>query len=120
MLGAMATLSGGLQSADRDPPSTPTSGAHIFMSRFRAPSVSTALMLAAFTPLLAGCDDANTAAASDPGAVPEVGIVTVEQQARSIVRELPGRIAPTRVSDVRPRVSGIVVKRMFKQGSEVK
>jgi membrane fusion protein (multidrug efflux system) len=36
------------------------------------------------------------------------------------VRELPGRIAPTRVSEVRPRVSGIVVERLFRQGSEVK
>jgi len=37
-----------------------------------------------------------------------------------MVRELPGRIAPTRVSEVRPRVSGIVVERSFRQGSEVK
>ena len=37
-----------------------------------------------------------------------------------MVRELPGRISPTRVADVRPRVSGIIVKRMFSQGSEVK
>ena len=37
-----------------------------------------------------------------------------------MVRELPGRIAPTRVSDVRPRVSGIIVERLFSQGSEVK
>ena len=41
-------------------------------------------------------------------------------QARALVRELPGRVAPTRVSDVRPRVSGIVVERLFNQGSEVK
>jgi membrane fusion protein (multidrug efflux system) len=92
------------------------------MSRLRAPSVSIALVLAGLAPLLAGCDDANTAttASIDPVVVPDVGIVTVEQQARAIVRELPGRIAPTRVSDVRPRVSGIVVKRLFRQGSEVK
>jgi membrane fusion protein, multidrug efflux system len=91
------------------------------MSRFRAPSVSIALMLAGLAPLLAGCNDANTATtATESIVVPEVGIVTVEQQARAIVRELPGRIAPTRVSDVRPRVSGIVVKRLFRQGSEVK
>jgi membrane fusion protein (multidrug efflux system) len=90
------------------------------MSRSHAPSVSVALLLAGLAPLLAGCDDAKTATASDPVAVPEVGIVTVEQQARAIVRELPGRISPTRVSDVRPRVSGIVVKRQFRQGSEVK
>jgi membrane fusion protein (multidrug efflux system) len=37
-----------------------------------------------------------------------------------MVRELPGRVAPTRVSEVRPRVSGIVVERLFNQGSEVK
>jgi membrane fusion protein, multidrug efflux system len=36
------------------------------------------------------------------------------------VRELPGRIAPTRVSEVRPRVSGIIVERLFRQGAEVK
>ena len=51
---------------------------------------------------------------------PDVSIVTVKPQARAMVRELPGRIAPTRVSDVRPRVSGIVVQRLFNQGSEVK
>jgi membrane fusion protein (multidrug efflux system) len=35
------------------------------------------------------------------------------------VRELPGRIAPTRVSEVRTRVSGIIVERLFQQGTEV-
>jgi membrane fusion protein, multidrug efflux system len=119
----MRNLSKGLRTADRDPPPTLNAnfGAHLSMSRFRAPSLSIALMLAGLAPLLAGCDDANTATSStDSIVIPEVGIVTVEQQARAIVRELPGRIAPTRVSDVRPRVSGIVVKRLFRQGSEVK
>ncbi|MGJ4926963.1 efflux RND transporter periplasmic adaptor subunit [Bradyrhizobium sp. HKCCYLS2038] len=92
------------------------------MSRFRAPLVGSALMLAAAVPLLAGCNEATQAQASanDQIVVPDVGIITVEQKARAIVRELPGRIAPTRVSDVRPRVSGIIVERLFRQGSEVK
>jgi membrane fusion protein (multidrug efflux system) len=51
---------------------------------------------------------------------PDVSVVTVRPQARSLVRELPGRVAPTRVSEVRPRVSGIVVERLFSQGSEVR
>src|SRR5207237_905522 len=70
----------------------------------------------------AGCNEATQAQASanEQAVVPDVGIVTVEQKPRAIVRELPGRIAPTRVSDVRPRVSGIVVERLFRQGSEVK
>ena len=53
-------------------------------------------------------------------APPEVGIVTVEQSARPHVRELPGRIAPTRIAEVRARVPGIVIARTFEQGSEVR
>jgi membrane fusion protein (multidrug efflux system) len=90
------------------------------MSGFRAQSACIALMLAAMAPLLAGCDEPNVAAAAAQPTEPDVSIVTVKPQARAMVRELPGRIAPTRVSDVRPRVSGIVVQRLFNQGSEVK
>jgi membrane fusion protein (multidrug efflux system) len=76
-------------------------------------------MLAVTAPLLAGCNDTTaTAAAAPPEA--EVGIVTVKPQLRAIVRELPGRISPTRVAEVRARVSGIIVERLFEQGSEVK
>jgi membrane fusion protein (multidrug efflux system) len=71
--------------------------------------------------LLGGCDDPNLAvAATTKTSEPEVSVVTVAPRARAVVRELPGRIAPTRVADVRPRVSGIVVERSFNQGSEVK
>lgn len=78
-------------------------------------------MLLAIAPTLAGCDEPNTATAAVQAAPePDVSIVTVKPQSRAMVRELPGRIAPTRVSEVRPRVSGIIVNRMFHQGSEVK
>lgn len=91
------------------------------MSGFRAQSAGIALMLAVVAPLLAGCDEPHVAVAAAPQSTePDVSIVTVKPQARAMVRELPGRIAPTRVSDVRPRVSGIVVQRLFNQGSEVK
>jgi membrane fusion protein (multidrug efflux system) len=78
------------------------------------------LVLAALSPLLAGCDEPSPAAAEAQPILPDVSIVTVKAQPRAMVRELPGRIAPTRVSEVRPRVSGIVVERLFRQGSEVK
>ena len=77
-------------------------------------------MLAAMAPLLAGCNEPNAATAATQSSEPDVSVVTVRPQARAIVRELPGRIAPTRVSEVRPRISGIVVQRLFNQGSEVK
>jgi membrane fusion protein (multidrug efflux system) len=89
------------------------------MSGIRAQSACIALMLAAMAPLLAGCDEPNAAVAAAQSTEPDVSIVTVKPQARAMVRELPGRIAPTRVSEVRPRVSGIVVQRLFNQGSEV-
>jgi membrane fusion protein (multidrug efflux system) len=91
------------------------------MSGFRAQSACIALMLAAMAPLLGGCDEPNAAAAAAQTSEPDVSVVvTVKPQPRAMVRELPGRIAPTRVSEVRPRVSGIVVERSFNQGSEVK
>ena len=76
-------------------------------------------MLAAMAPLLAGCNEPIAATAAAKPQEPEVGTFTVRPQSRALVRELPGRIAPTRVSEVRARVSGIVVERLFQQGTEV-
>jgi membrane fusion protein (multidrug efflux system) len=78
------------------------------------------MMLAALAPLLAGCDESSSAVSATQPSEPDVSIVVVKPQPRAVVRELPGRIAPTRVAEVRPRVSGIVVERLFRQGSEVK
>ncbi len=78
------------------------------------------LMLAVFAPFLAGCDESNSATVAADPLVPAVSVVTAKPQARAIISELPGRIAPMRVAEVRPRVSGIVVERLFHQGSEVK
>jgi len=77
-------------------------------------------MLAACAPLLAGCDESSSAISTTQPSEPDVSIVTVKPQPRAVVRELPGRIAPTRVSEVRPQVSGVVVERLFRQGSEVR
>ncbi len=90
------------------------------MTGFSTRAACVALALVAIAPVLAGCNEPNSASAAAPTPDPDVSIVTVKPQARAMVRELPGRIAPTRVSDVRPRVSGIVIERLFSQGSEVK
>ncbi|MEA2885767.1 MAG: rane fusion protein multidrug efflux system, partial [Bradyrhizobium sp.] len=91
------------------------------MTRSLTRLASAALLMCGLAPVLGGCDDPNLAvAATAQTSEPEVSIVTVAPRPRAVVRELPGRIAPTRVADVRPRVSGIVVERTFNQGSEVK
>ncbi|MDE1158180.1 MAG: efflux RND transporter periplasmic adaptor subunit [Neorhizobium sp.] len=61
------------------------------------------------------------ALAQQPGMPPSaVGVVTVNPEDLPIINDLPGRIAPTRLAEVRPRVSGIVVARVFEQGAQVK
>jgi membrane fusion protein (multidrug efflux system) len=77
-------------------------------------------LLAGLSPLLGGCDEPTTAEASTGAITPEVSVVTVVPKPHAMVRELPGRIAPLRVAEVRPRVSGIITERLFEQGSEVK
>nr|WP_246105212.1 efflux RND transporter periplasmic adaptor subunit [Rhodoligotrophos appendicifer] len=78
-------------------------------------------MLLAAGPLLAACDD--KAASQAGGAEPppaKVSVIAVKSESLPILNELPGRIAPTRIAEVRPRVSGILVDRVFQQGSQVK
>jgi membrane fusion protein (multidrug efflux system) len=51
---------------------------------------------------------------------PEVGVIVVHAEAVPLVREASGRLAPTRASDVRARVPGVLQKRIYKEGSMVK
>jgi membrane fusion protein (multidrug efflux system) len=51
---------------------------------------------------------------------PEVGVVTVQPGEIGLVTELPGRLEASRVAQVRARAAGIVQKRLFTEGSEVK
>jgi membrane fusion protein, multidrug efflux system len=69
--------------------------------------------------LLAGCQKQEEQAA--PAFPPsQVAVVTTKTEELPITNELPGRIAATRIAEVRPRVTGIVVDRVFQQGSMVK
>ena len=50
---------------------------------------------------------------------PEVGVVTLKPQAVELTAQLPGRTESYRVSDVRPQVSGVILKRLFVEGGTV-
>jgi membrane fusion protein, multidrug efflux system len=54
-----------------------------------------------------------------PAAV-EVGVVTMTPTAVTLTRELPGRTSAFKVAEVRARVNGIVLKRLFTEGADVK
>ena len=65
---------------------------------------------------LTGCDDKE---AKQQQQVPEVGVVTLKTEPLQITTELPGRTNAFRVAEVRPQVSGIILKRNFTEGSDV-
>lgn len=68
--------------------------------------------------LAAGCGEQSGKAPSAP-ARREVSVVTLHRRPVVITAELPGRTAAFLIAEVRPQVSGIIVKRLFKEGSEV-
>jgi membrane fusion protein, multidrug efflux system len=69
---------------------------------------------------LSGCSESQSALTKEAKAPPQVAVITVQPSPRVFIRELPGRIAPTRVAEIRARVAGIVMERSFQQGADVK
>lgn len=67
--------------------------------------------------LLAGCNDQGDTQAHP--AEPQVTVHVVESAPLAVTTELPGRTTPFRIAEVRPQVSGIVLKRNFTEGSDI-
>lgn len=73
--------------------------------------------------LLAACGNDQKQGAGGPGGgmpPPEVSVITVKPGQVELTSELPGRIEALRTAEVRARVAGVVQKRMFREGSEVR
>lgn len=74
--------------------------------------------------VLGACDKPAAAAGQGAPAAAakpvEVGVVTLAPEDVTLTRELPGRVTARRVAEVRARVNGIVEKRLFTEGSDVK
>ena len=68
--------------------------------------------------LVAGCDRGPQSPPAAP--VPEVATVTIRPQKVMLTTELPGRTEAFRVAEIRPQVSGLILKRLFVEGSDVK
>ena len=51
---------------------------------------------------------------------PEVSVTTIVPQRVRLTTELPGRTSPHLIAEVRPQVGGIIKKRLFVEGSDVK
>lgn len=79
-----------------------------------------AVALAAALALGACGQKSDAPAAGASPRAPEVGVVTVQPRDIGLVTELPGRLEASRVAEVRARAAGILQKRLFREGSDVK
>ena len=90
------------------------------MTTLAKPFAPTFLLIA----LLAGCGEKDKSAApGDPGAAmppPEVEVITIAAGSATLTQDLPGRLQAYRTAQVRARVEGVVEKRLFQEGSDVK
>ncbi|MDF3098307.1 efflux RND transporter periplasmic adaptor subunit [Burkholderia semiarida] len=75
------------------------------------------ITVAAAAVFLAACGKKESA---PPPQTPEVGVVTVQPQAVPVFTDLPGRTSAFLVAQVRARVDGIVLRREFTEGTDVK
>lgn len=81
-------------------------------------SANAALMsILAMAVFLAGCQEEAAPPAQQK---PKVGIVTLQAEPFAVTTELPGRTRAYRIAEVRPQVNGIIQKRLFTEGSDVK
>lgn len=86
-------------------------------------STTWTMVLACTAALLAACGNKDQAAGGPPGAgmpPPEVGVVMATPHEVGLQTELPGRLEASRVAQVRARAAGILQKRLFREGSDVR
>lgn len=84
--------------------------------RLAAVAAATVMLLA-----LSACGKGEAQKADGGGhPAPEVGVVVATPTNVGLVTELPGRLESTRVAEVRARAAGILMQRVFQEGSDVK
>ncbi|ELM3739890.1 efflux RND transporter periplasmic adaptor subunit [Yersinia ruckeri] len=89
------------------------------MSKNRGVMPLAAILVLSGSLVLIGCNDKDAPQGAHAQQAPEVGIVTLKAQPLNITTELPGRTSAFRVAEVRPQVSGIILKRNYVEGSDV-
>ena len=86
-------------------------------SHMKSALITTLIIVSTVPALIVGCAKAPAPQAPPP---PQVGIVTAQPQELPLIRELVGRLSATRQADVRARVAGVLLKRVYTEGADVK
>ena len=104
------------------PPLALAATPHLLRRHQRSLPSTLPLCALALATLLTACSPGASAPAGPAGGPPpaEVGVIVVTPGNVGLVTELPGRLEASRVAQVRARAAGILQKRLFAEGSEVK
>jgi membrane fusion protein (multidrug efflux system) len=89
-------------------------------SRENLLSLGPLILLVFVAAILAGCGKEDEQKQAGPAPKPEVEVVVLHAQPVSLTTELSGRTTAFRIAEVRPQVSGVLLKRLFTEGDEVK
>ncbi|MFZ1873769.1 MAG: multidrug efflux RND transporter periplasmic adaptor subunit SdeX [Chania sp.] len=90
------------------------------MNKNRGLTPLAAVLMLSGSLVLTGCNDKETQQQGAQHPAPTVGVVTLKAEPLNITTDLPGRTAAYRIAEVRPQVSGIILKRNFTEGSDIK
>src|SRR5512143_1465005 len=82
-------------------------------NNYRVRLMTTILLTCA---MLIGCQKKQP----PPSVIPEVSVWTAQLQQVVLTTELPGRTCACLIADIRPQVTGIIQKRLFEEGSDVR
>lgn len=88
------------------------------MNKNRVLTPLAAVLMLSGSLVLTGCNDEGSQQGAQHQA-PVVGVVTLKAEPLKITTDLPGRTAASRIAEVRPQVSGIILKRNFEEGSDI-
>jgi len=86
----------------------------------RRMTVKKGLAIVSLTALaVAGCQKAKQEA-RPPAPTPQVSVVAIQPKPVELTTELPGRTSAYRIAEIRPQVNGLIQKRLFTEGADVK
>lgn len=84
------------------------------------PNAPRLIGIAMLAVLLAACDKSPSQPQAQQAPPPEVGVVAMQAESVPLQRSLVGRLSAFRSADVRARVAGVLQKRVYQEGSDVK
>lgn len=97
-----------------------SSSTHLASPARAVPTALFSLSAAISAVLMTACGDAPHPPGMGASGTPKVTAVTLQEQPLTLTTQLPGRVAPALIAEVRPQITGLVQQRRFKEGSDVK